>query len=174
MASSVVYPGMRWVIFSFCALIVLYMLLSHVWSLCPFMDTMVLSCFVVISRSNLLWLVSIYLEAWFDMCMIRPCKRVEWSDSMLCIGLSLEWRLCQGSAFSCFLALCLDRFVDAFVYLLGSITCRMFRSCSESLVVVDWIRLLFMKQVLFECIRVYVSMLPVSKIQSGIDAIGSS
>ncbi|PVH62569.1 hypothetical protein PAHAL_3G326300 [Panicum hallii] len=34
----------------------------------------------------------------------------------------------------------------------------MFRSCSESLVVVDWIRLLFMKQVLFGHIYMYISL----------------
>jgi hypothetical protein len=35
------------------------------------------------------------------------------------------------------------------MYPLGSITCRMFRSCNEGLVIVGWIRLIFMKQVLF-------------------------
>jgi hypothetical protein len=38
------------------------------------------------------------------------------------------------------------------VYLLGLITCRMFRSCSEGLVIVGWIRLIFMKQDLFKYI----------------------
>jgi hypothetical protein len=47
------------------------------------MDAMVVSCFIFISRSDLLWLVSVYSEAWFDMCMIRPCKRVECSGSAL-------------------------------------------------------------------------------------------
>ncbi|PUZ51793.1 hypothetical protein GQ55_6G218200 [Panicum hallii var. hallii] len=47
----------------------------------------------------------------------------------------------------------------------------MFRSCSEGLVIVDWIRLILTKQGLFHyCIY----LLPVPKIRSGVDAIGSS
>jgi hypothetical protein len=42
------------------------------------------------------------------------------------------------------------------VYLLGSITCRMFRSCSEGLVIVGWIRLIFTKQGLFKYIYIYI------------------
>jgi hypothetical protein len=53
----------------------------------------------------------------------------------------------------------------------------MFRSCSEGLVIVGWIRLVFMKQDLFCCqiyIYIYIYILPVPKIRSGIEAIGSS
>jgi hypothetical protein len=49
--------------------------------------------------------------------------------------------------------------------------CRMFQTCNEGLVIVGWIKLIFMKQVLFKYI--YVCMLPVPKIRSGIDSIGS-
>jgi hypothetical protein len=30
------------------------------------------------------------LEIWFNMCIVRPCKRVEGSDSMISIGSWLE------------------------------------------------------------------------------------
>jgi hypothetical protein len=101
MASSVIYLSMRWIIFSFGAFIVLYASFSHVWSSYSIVGMMVLSCFVIVSRSNLLWLVSMYLEAWFNMCTIRPYKRIEWSGSMLCIGLCLN-RGCLGIGFPLF------------------------------------------------------------------------
>jgi hypothetical protein len=46
---------------------------------------------------------------------------------------------------------------SAVVYLLGLITCRMFRSCSEGLVIVGWIRLIFIKQDVFKYIHLYVA-----------------
>jgi hypothetical protein len=62
----------------------------------------------------------------------------------------------RNRLFSCFFDLCFYRYSDAFVYLLGSTTCRMFRSCNEGLVVVDWIGLIFMKQVLFEYMHMFL------------------
>jgi hypothetical protein len=63
----------------------------------------------------------------------------------------------RNRLFGCFFDLCSDRYSDAFVYLLGSLTCRMFRSCSEGLVIVGWIRLIFMKQGSFKYIYIYVA-----------------
>jgi hypothetical protein len=68
-------------------------------------------------------------------------------------------RDCSGNwLFGWFLGHCLGCCSVAFWYLLGSIACRMFRSCSEGLVIVDWIRLIFMKQDLC-CYQ--VRMLPI-------------
>jgi hypothetical protein len=58
----------------------------------------------------------------------------------------LEGGCFRNRLFGWFLDLCLGWLFRCFEYLLGSITCRMFRSCSEGLVIVDWIRLIFMKQ----------------------------
>jgi hypothetical protein len=62
----------------------------------------------------------------------------------------------RNRLFSCFFDLCLDRYSDTFVYLLGSITCKMFRLCNEGLVVVGWIRLISMKQIVFKYIYMFV------------------
>jgi hypothetical protein len=49
--------------------------------------------------------------------------------------------------------------------------------CNEGLVVVGWIRLIFMKQILFKYIYIYiyiyVRVLHVPEIRPGVDAIGS-
>jgi hypothetical protein len=80
------------------------------------------------------------------------------NDPMICFVSACRLnRGCLRNRLSgCFFDLCLGLYSDAVVYLLGSITCRMFRLCNESLVVVDWIRLLFMEQVLFKYMRMFL------------------
>jgi hypothetical protein len=134
------------------------LLVSVWWSSCPILDAMVTSCFIFINRSNLLWLVSIYQRFSLICAWLGLANELKVPAVWLVSDRGLK-RDCFGNRlFGWFLGLWLGWLFRCFWYLLGSITCKMFQSCSEGLVIVDWIKLIFMKQDLY-CHQVH--MLPI-------------